>query len=82
MAVIKTELEAALRAGGHDDVREALVAALEECDRLAQLAEDLLVIARASEGKLPIRPEPLSRCATCLAAWRPASRPAPASASA
>jgi two-component system, OmpR family, sensor kinase len=60
VAVIKAELEAALRAGGHDaQVREALVAALEECDHLAQLAEDLLVVARAAEGELPVRREPI-----------------------
>ena len=58
VAVIRAELDAALRAGGHDEqVREALVAALEECDHLAQLAEDLLVVARAAEGELPIRRE-------------------------
>jgi signal transduction histidine kinase len=58
VAVIRAELEAALRAGGHDEqVREALVAALEECDHLAQLAEDLLVVARAAEGELPVRRE-------------------------
>jgi len=58
VAVIKAELEAALRSGGHDaQVREALVAALEECDHLAQLAEDLLVVARAAEGELPMRRE-------------------------
>jgi signal transduction histidine kinase len=58
VAVIKAELEAALRVGGHDEqVREALVAALEECDHLAQLAEDLLVVARAAEGELPVRRE-------------------------
>jgi two-component system, OmpR family, sensor kinase len=58
VAVIKAELEAALRAGGHDaQVREALVAALEECDHLAQLAEDLLIVARAAEGELPMRHE-------------------------
>jgi signal transduction histidine kinase len=60
VAVIKTELEGALRTGDYSmDVREALVAAVEECDRLAQLAEDLLVIARASEGQLPVRREQL-----------------------
>jgi two-component system, OmpR family, sensor kinase len=60
VAVIKAELEGALRAGGHDpQVREALVAAVEECDHLAQLAEDLLLVARASEGELPVRPERL-----------------------
>jgi two-component system, OmpR family, sensor kinase len=60
VAVIRAELDAALRAGGHDEqVREALVAALEECDHLAQLAEDLLVVARAAEGELPMRHEPV-----------------------
>jgi two-component system, OmpR family, sensor kinase len=60
VAVIKAELEGALRAGGHDPhVREALVASLEECDHLAQMAEDLLVLARSSEGELPVRPERL-----------------------
>jgi signal transduction histidine kinase len=60
VAVIKAELEAALRAGGHDpQVREALVACVEECDHLAQLAEDLLVVARTGEGELPMRPEQL-----------------------
>ena len=38
VAVIKAELEGALRAGGHaPQVREALVASVEECDHLAQL---------------------------------------------
>jgi two-component system, OmpR family, sensor kinase len=60
IAVVKTELEGALRTSDYGpQVREALVAAVEECDRLAQLAEDLLVIARASEGELPVRREQL-----------------------
>ena len=60
VAVIKAELEGALRAGGHDpQVREALVASVEECDHLAQLAEDLLILARSSAGELPVQPEPL-----------------------
>jgi signal transduction histidine kinase len=60
VAVIKTELESALRAGPHaPPVREALVAAVEECDHLAQLAEDLLVVAHAADGALPVRPEAL-----------------------
>jgi signal transduction histidine kinase len=60
IAVIKTELEGVLRTDGlgpHE--REAIAAAAEECDRLAQLAEDLLVLARAADGRLPVRPEPL-----------------------
>ena len=57
LAVLKTELEAAIRIGGHDaEVRESLVVALEETDHLAQLAEDLLLIARAADGRLPVRP--------------------------
>jgi two-component system OmpR family sensor kinase len=60
VAIIKTELEGALRAGGHDpQVREALVAALEECDHLGQLADDLLVVARTGEGELELHPERL-----------------------
>jgi signal transduction histidine kinase len=60
VAVIKTELEGALRAGGHDpQVRAALAASVEECDHLAQLAEDLLVVARSGEGELPMRPQRL-----------------------
>jgi signal transduction histidine kinase len=58
LAVLKTELEAALASGVDDEpVRESLVAAVEETDHLAQLAEDLLLIARAAEGRLPVRPE-------------------------
>jgi signal transduction histidine kinase len=60
VAVIKTELEVALLAGGHDPaVTAALSAAVEECDHLGQLAEDLLVVARSSEGELPLRREPV-----------------------
>ena len=60
IAVIKTELEGALRSGAVvGEQRAALVAAVAECDRLAQLAEDLLVLARSADGRLPMRPEPL-----------------------
>jgi two-component system OmpR family sensor kinase len=61
VAVIRAELEGALRAGGHDpEVREALIASVEECDHLAQLAEDLLIVARTGEGELPVRREQLA----------------------
>jgi signal transduction histidine kinase len=60
VAVVKAELEGALRAGDYGPrVREALVAAIDECDRLGQLAEDLLVVARAADGHLPVRSEDL-----------------------
>ena len=58
LAVAKAELEAAIRFGGDGDkVHESLVAALEETDNLTQLAEDLLLIARAGDGQLPVRRE-------------------------
>jgi two-component system OmpR family sensor kinase len=56
LAVVKAELEAALRRTD-PHARESLVAALEETDHLAQLAEDMLLIARSGDGALPVRPE-------------------------
>ena len=56
LAVLKTELEAALR---DPEPHPAISSAIEECDRLSQLAEDLLVLARSEEGELPVRPETL-----------------------
>ncbi len=70
IAVVKTELQATLRAGGLDaEARESLLAAVEECDRLAQLAEDLLVLARMSGDGLPVRLQAL-RPRTVLEAVR------------
>ena len=61
VAIVKTELEGAMRTGDYGpDVRDALAAAIEECDRLAQLAEDLMVVARSAEGELPVRAEELT----------------------
>lgn len=58
IAVIKTELEGALRSEDlGPEAREAVLSAVEECDSLAALAEDLLVIARSAEGELPVNPE-------------------------
>jgi signal transduction histidine kinase len=60
IAVMKTELEAALQTGGYTpEVGESLKAALEEGDALAQLAEDLLVLALASETGLALVKEPI-----------------------
>ncbi len=56
LAILKVELELALREGRSvEELEAALRSAAEETDRLVQLAEDLLVIARADEGRLPIR---------------------------
>jgi two-component system, OmpR family, sensor kinase len=64
IAVLKTELETLLRRGGHPpEVQEGLLAAAAEADELARLAEDLLVLARASEGGLTVRPERLDASA-------------------
>jgi signal transduction histidine kinase len=61
LAVIQTDLEGALMAGGHqDDVEDALLSALGETQRLARIADDLLVLARAAGGHLPIDPQPVS----------------------
>jgi signal transduction histidine kinase len=56
LAVLKTELEAGLRGPEKD---AAISSAIEEVDRLSQLAEDMLVLARTAEGELPVRPETL-----------------------
>ncbi|HVG74510.1 MAG TPA: ATP-binding protein [Thermoleophilaceae bacterium] len=60
LALLRAELELALREGrSPEELREAVASAASESDRLVQLAEDLLVLARADEGRLPVRPEPL-----------------------
>jgi signal transduction histidine kinase len=60
VAVIRTELERALRRGDLTrPVREAVGAAADEAERLGQLAEDLLVLARAADDRLPVRREPV-----------------------
>jgi signal transduction histidine kinase len=58
IAVLKTELETLLRRASNDlEGRKSLTAALEETDHLGQLAEDLLLLARAADGRLPVRRE-------------------------
>lgn len=57
---LKAGLELALRRSRTADELEAEVrSAAEETDRLSRLAEDLLVLARADRGRLPIRREPV-----------------------
>jgi signal transduction histidine kinase len=56
LALLQAELELALRRPrSPDELRDALASAGEEVDRLTRLAEDLLVLARADEGHLPLR---------------------------
>jgi two-component system OmpR family sensor kinase len=60
LALLRTELELALRHGGSpEELRTAVRTSSEEVDRLAQLAEDLLLIARSDRGRLPLRFEDL-----------------------
>jgi heavy metal sensor kinase len=60
LSVLRTEVQLALR--GERDARElrgALESVGHETERLSRLAEDLLVLARSDQGRLPIRGEPL-----------------------
>ena len=60
LAILKAELELALGRGrSKEELTGALRSAAEETDRLVALAEDLLVIARSDQGRLPIRREEL-----------------------
>ena len=60
LAILKAELELALRAGrSQDELRQAIRSAADETDRLSGLAEDLLVLARSHRGRLPLRVEPV-----------------------
>jgi signal transduction histidine kinase len=55
LALHKTELELAQRyATDEEELRAAIASAGEEVDRLIQLAEDLLVVARSEQGELTL----------------------------
>jgi signal transduction histidine kinase len=61
LAMLRTELELALRRERTpEEMEQALRSASEETERLSQLAEDLLVLARAQAGELPVRREEVS----------------------
>jgi two-component system, OmpR family, sensor kinase len=60
LALLRAELDYALHyAEDEDELRDALRTASDETDRLVQLAADLLLIASAEQGRIPMRPEPL-----------------------
>jgi signal transduction histidine kinase len=60
LAILKTEIELALRGErSAAELRDALQSASEETDRLAELAEALLVIARADGGRLALTTSPV-----------------------
>ena len=61
LAMLRTELDLALRRPRtQTELEAALRSAAHETNRLSQLAEDLLLIARVDQGALPIRAERLS----------------------
>jgi two-component system OmpR family sensor kinase len=58
LALLRAELELALRhPRSRTELEAAIRSAAEETERLTRLAEDLLLIARGDEGRLPIRRE-------------------------
>ncbi len=58
VALLRTELELALRRPrSAEELTLAIRSALDETVRLSQLADDLLLLARAEEGSLPLRRE-------------------------
>ena len=58
LALLRAELELALRRPrSRDELEAAVRSAAEETERLSRLAEDLLLIARADQGSVPLRLE-------------------------
>jgi heavy metal sensor kinase len=58
LASLKTELELALRrARSREELEGTIRAAAEDTERLARIADDLLLLARAEQGRVPIRRE-------------------------
>ena len=61
LALLRTEIEVTLRRPrSAAELETTLRSAAEETERLSRLAEDLLLIARADSGSLPIRREPVA----------------------
>jgi signal transduction histidine kinase len=59
LAMLRTELELALRsARTPEELEQSIRSAAEETDRLSRIADDLLLLARAEQGRLPLRAEP------------------------
>ncbi|HVW17332.1 MAG TPA: ATP-binding protein [Solirubrobacteraceae bacterium] len=55
LSILKLELELALSGDStREELTDALRSTTEEVDRLARLAEDMLVVARAGSGRLPV----------------------------
>jgi len=60
LAILRAELEVALMGeSSYEELRRAVASAAEEADRLSTLAEDLLMLAEADQGQLPLKREPI-----------------------
>jgi heavy metal sensor kinase len=60
LALLKTELELALRRSRSTEELEAAIrSAAEDTERLSRIADDLLLLARAEQGRVPLRREPV-----------------------
>src|SRR5207237_2580464 len=58
LALLKTELELALsKARSADELRDALRSGADSTEQLARLAENLLLLAHAEEGRVPLQTE-------------------------
>ena len=58
LAIMKTELQLAMRSSrSRGELQDAVRSAAEETDRLARMADDLLVIASSEQRELPLRRE-------------------------
>ena len=74
LAMLQAELELALRKPRTGpELEDAIRSASAETERLVRLAEDLLVLAQADDGRLPLRREPV-RAGELLDAVREAFR--------
>ena len=60
LGILRMELELALKEPrSEESLRAAIVSGIEETDRLVELAEALLVLARFERGSLPVDPVPI-----------------------
>jgi heavy metal sensor kinase len=58
LALLKTELELAVRgARTREELEEAIRAAAQDTERLARIADDLLLLARAEQGRVQLKRE-------------------------
>jgi signal transduction histidine kinase len=61
LTTLRAEVDLALRGDREPaELRAALESAAEEAERMTRLADDLLVLARADQGRLPLQPQTLA----------------------